>query len=199
LTLIGIVVVAVLSTVFSMNVGLVSFAVSVVLLLIGAANEGEALKKIPWNTLIMITGVGMLISVVTELGGIVLLSDIISKLMGAKTASAIITVLAGMMSWVSSASGVVMPTLIPTVPGLVASVSGASAVDLVVGICIGANAAAFSPLSSCGALMLAAYSTSNVATTEGRNKMFTRLFVFSSACILVSALIALTGFFGLFS
>ena len=197
-TLIGIILVAVLSTVFSMNVGLVSFAVSVVLILMGAANEGEALKKIPWNTLIMITGVGMLISVVTELGGIDLLSDIISKLMGAKTASAIITVLAGVMSWVSSASGVVMPTLIPTVPDLVASVQNANPVDLVVGICIGANAAAFSPLSSCGALMLAAYSTSKVATPEGRNKMFNRLFLFSTACIVISALIALTGFFKIF-
>ena len=198
-TLIGILLVAVLSTAFSMNVGLVSFAVSVALLLIGAANEGEALKKIPWNTLIMITGVGMLISVVTELGGIDLLSDLISKLMGAKTASAIITVLAGVMSLVSSASGVVMPTLIPTVPDLVLAVENVSAVDLVVGICIGANAAAFSPLSSCGALMLAAYSTSKVATPEGRNKMFNRLFFFSAACMGVSAIIALTGFFGLFA
>lgn len=198
-TLIGIILVAVLSTAFSMNVGLVSFAVSVVLILIGAANEGEALKKIPWNTLIMITGVGMLISVVTELGGIDLLSDIISKLMGAKTAASIITVLAGVMSWVSSASGVVMPTLIPTVPDLVATVQNANPVDLVVGICIGANAAAFSPLSSCGALMLAAYSTSKVATPEGRNKMFNRLFLFSTACIVISALIALTGFFKLFA
>lgn len=194
-TLIGIILVAVLSTVFSMNVGLVSFAVSVVLLIIGAADEGEALKKIPWSTLVMITGVGMLISVVTELGGIKLLSDLIAKLMGKYTASAIITITAGVMSWVSSASGVVMPTLIPTVPGIVEAVGNVNPVELVVGICIGANAAAFSPLSSCGALMLAAYSTSKVATNEGRNKMFNRLFCFSAACIGVAAIVALLGLF----
>jgi len=118
---------------------------------------------------------------------------LISALMGPKTASAIITVLAGVMSWVSSASGVVMPTLIPTVPALVESISGVGAAELVAGISIGANAAAFSPLSSCGALMLAAYSSSEVATTEGRNKMFTQLFFFSTACIVVSALLALVG------
>lgn len=166
------------------------------LTIFGFANEGEALKKIPWNTLLMITGVGMLISLVTELGGIELLSDGLALLMGEKTAAAILTVLAGVMSWFSSASGVVMPTLIPTVPSLVESLSGASATAMVTGICIGANVAAFSPLSSCGGLMLAAYSSSKAATSEGRNKMFARLFFFSAACIGVSAEFALIGCFG---
>lgn len=197
-TLLGIVAVAVLSTVFSINIGLISFAVSVVLLICGFADEGAAIKAIPWNTLLMITGVGVLISLVTDLGGIDLLSDLLSKLMGKWTAAAIITILAGVMSWVSSASGVVMPTLIPTVPALVEALPGVSPIALVVGVCIGANAAAFSPLSSCGGLMLAAYSGSSVATTEGRNKMFARLFFFSSACIGVSAIFALCGCFGIF-
>ncbi len=197
-TLLGIVAVAVLSTVFSINIGLISFAVSVVLLISGFADEGAAIKAIPWNTLLMITGVGVLISLVTDLGGIDLLSDLLSKLMGKWTAAAIITILAGVMSWVSSASGVVMPTLIPTVPALVEALPGVSPIALVVGVCIGANAAAFSPLSSCGGLMLAAYSGSSVATTEGRNKMFARLFFFSSACIGVSAIFALCGCFGIF-
>ena len=197
-TLLGIVAVAVLSTVFSINIGLISFAVSVVLLIFGFADEGAAIKAIPWNTLLMITGVGVLISLVTDLGGIDLLSDLLSKLMGKWTAAAIITILAGVMSWVSSASGVVMPTLIPTVPALVEALPGVSPIALVVGVCIGANAAAFSPLSSCGGLMLAAYSGSSVATTEGRNKMFARLFFFSSACIGVSAIFALCGCFGIF-
>ena len=178
-TIIGIVLVAVISTVFSVNVGLISFVVAVILSICGFADEGKAMQKISWNTLIMITGVGILISLVTKLGGIDLLSDGISLLMGEKTASAIITVLAGVMSWVSSASGVVMPTLIPTVPELVMTVGNIDPIAMVTGICIGANVAAFSPLSSCGGLMLAAYSTSKVATAEGRNKMFGQLFLFS--------------------
>ena len=197
-TLLGIVVVAVLSTIFNINIGLISFAVAVVILILGFADESAAVKAIPWNTLLMITGVGMLISLVTELGGIDLLADGLKLLMGNKTAAAIITVLAGVMSWVSSASGVVMPTLIPTVPGIVADLPEVSPVALVIGICIGANAAAFSPLSSCGGLMLSAYSGSKIATTEGRNKMFARLFFFSSACIGISAIFALVGCFNIF-
>lgn len=197
-TIIGIVLVAVISTIFSVNVGLISFVVAVILTICGFANEKNAMQKISWNTLIMITGVGILISLVTKLGGIDLLSDGISLLMGEQTASAIITVLAGVMSWVSSASGVVMPTLIPTVPDLVATVGNVNPIALVTGICVGANVAAFSPLSSCGGLMLAAYSTSKIATPEGRNKTFAQLFIFSAICIAVTAVLALIGCFNIF-
>ena len=197
-TLIGLVLVAVLATVFSINIGLISFAIAVLLLLAGFADEGEAVKRVPWNTLLMITGVGILISLVTELGGIDLVSNAISKLMGERTAAAIVTVLAGVMSWVSSASGVVMPFWIPQVPDFMATLPGVNPIALVTGICIGANAAAFSPLSSCGALMLSAYSTSEVATQQGRDKMFRHLFFFSAACIGVSAIFALLGCFNWF-
>ena len=196
-TVIGIILTAAVSTILDIKIGLVAFVVALILSICGFADEGAALKKIPWNTLLMITGVGMLISLVTELGGIDLLSDGLALLMGKHTAAAIITILAGVMSWVSSASGVVMPTLIPTTPTLAAEL-GINPIALIVGICIGANAAAFSPLSSCGGLMLAAYSGSEISTTEGRNKMFARLFFFSSACIGVAALFALVGCFGWF-
>ena len=194
-TLSGIVIVAVLSTVFNVNVGLAAFAVSVVLTMIGAADEQAALSKLPWNTLIMITGVGVLISLVTELGGIDLLSNMLSVFMGPKTASAVMALLGGVMSWVSSASGVVMPTLIPTVPNLVETLPGTNALEIVVGLCIGAHAAAVSPLSSCGAMMLAAYSTSSNVDAKGRNKMFAQLFYLSAAGVAFSALLALLGLY----
>lgn len=194
-TLLGIVIVAVLSTVFNVNVGLAAFAVSVVLTMIGAADEQAALSKLPWNTLIMITGVGVLISLVTELGGIDLLSDMLSMLMSGKTASAVMALLGGVMSWVSSASGVVMPTLIPTVPNLVETLPGTNALEIVVGLCIGAHAAAVSPLSSCGAMMLAAYSTSSNVDAKARNKMFAQLFYLSAAGVAFSALLALLGLY----
>ena len=195
MTLGGIVVVAVLATVFSINVGLASFAVAVVLTVFKAADEGAAMKRVPWNTLIMIAGVGILISLVTELGGIDLLSKALSSLMGPKTASAIMTVLAGVMSWVSSASGVVMPTLIPTVPGIAATMQGANVMEIVVGLCIGAHLAALSPLSSCGGLMLSAYSSSEGVTAKDRNRVFAQLFAMSAAGVAFGGLLALLGLY----
>ena len=192
-TLAGIVVVAVVSSVFNINVGLISFAVAVVLTLFKVADEGAALKKVPWNTLVMITGVGILISLVTKLGGIDLLSDGLSKLSTAKTVAPVMALLSGVMSWVSSASGVVMPTLIPTIPDMVTALPGANALTLVNCISIGANMAAMSPLSSCGALMLAAYSSSGNPSAKDRNKMFLQLFILSACGVALGGLLALVG------
>lgn len=195
MTLAGILVVAVVSSVFKINVGLVSFAVAVILTLFKAADESAALKKVPWSTLVMITGVGILISLVTELGGIDLLSATLSKLSTTKTVAMIMSLLSGVMSWVSSASGVVMPTLIPTVPDLVQSVPQANAVELVNSISIGANMAAISPLSSCGALMLAAYTSSTSVSLKDRNKMFLQLFALSAGGVALAGICALAGMY----
>ncbi len=194
-TLAGIVIVAVVSTVFGINVGLISFAVSVVLTLLKAADEGAALKRVPWSTLIMITGVGILISLVTELGGIALLSKWLQALASPKTAAAIMGVLAGVMSWFSSASGVVMPTLFPAGAEMAANMPGLDAMSVVVAVGIGAHMAAMSPVSSCGGLTLAAYSSSGDVTAENRNKMFLQLFLLSASGVLFCGVLALLGLY----
>lgn len=194
-TLAGIVATALLTVLLDINVGLVGISVSVLLTVIGAAEEGAALKKVPWGTLIMIAGVGMLISLVTKLGGIDLLTRWLSALMNSVTASPIMCVLAGVMSWFSSASGVVMPTLIPTVPGLVENLSGVTALGLTVSLCIGAHLAALSPLSSCGGLMLAAYSSGENVTAQERNKVFMQLFAISACGVLFASMLALLGLY----
>lgn len=185
-TLLGIVAVAVMAF-LGINVGLAAICVAVLLTVFRCADEGAALKKISWGTLLMITGVGILISLVTELGGITLLRTGLEKIIGANTASAIMCFLAGVMSWFSSASGVVMPTLIPTVPGMVAG----SELIITVGVCIGAHMAALSPLSSCGGLMLAAYSSSGEVTAKDRNKTFLQLFGMSAGGLAFATVLAL--------
>lgn len=194
-TLAGILLTAVLSVVLNINVGLVAIAVSVILTIMRVANEGTVLKKIPWSTLIMITGVGMLITVVTKLGGIDLLKTGLSALMNNITASPLMGILAGVMSWFSSASGVVMPTLIPTTPDLAANLSNVSALGMSISICVGAHLAALSPLSSCGGLMLAAYTSGANADAQNRNKVFISLFVISACGVLFAGLLALLGLY----
>ena len=180
------------------NVGLAAICMAVILTAIGAADETKAIKSVPWGTLIMIGGMGILISLVFDLGGIELLSGLLQKMMNSVTATPIYTVLSGVMSWFSSASGVVMPTLIPTVPDIVTNIPGADAVALVIAIAIGSNLAVYSPLSSCGGLMLAAYTASGI-TAEERNKTFIQLFAISAGAVLFGGLLGLTGMYGLFS
>ncbi|MBR4087655.1 MAG: hypothetical protein IKK30_07375 [Clostridia bacterium] len=189
-TLGGIAAVAVMAF-LGINVGLAAISVAVILTIFRCADEVAALKKVSWGTLLMITGVGILISLVTELGGIDLLCTGLQKLVGPATATSIMCLLGGVMSWFSSASGVVMPTLIPTVPALTASMAAGSDVIVTVAICIGAHFAAMSPLSSCGGLMLAAYSSSGETTAKDRNRTFLQLFGISAGGLGLATVLAL--------
>ena len=47
------------------NVGLVSFLVAAVLSALGVADESEALKKVPWGTLVLVGGVSVLINLIS--------------------------------------------------------------------------------------------------------------------------------------
>ncbi len=189
-TLGGIAAVAVMAF-LGINVGLAAISVAVILTIFRCADEVAALKKVSWGTLLMITGVGILISLVTELGGIDLLCTGLQKLVGPATATSIMCLLGGVMSWFSSASGVVMPTLIPTVPALTASMAAGSDVIVTVAICIGAHFAAMSPLSSCGGLMLAAYSSSGEISAKERNRTFLQLFAVSAGGLGLATVLAL--------
>ena len=72
-TLIGFVVMILVCAIFKRNVGLVSLSVAVVLLLVNAADERPP-SKCPWSTLLMVCGVGTLMSVVSTVGGVELMS-----------------------------------------------------------------------------------------------------------------------------
>ena len=115
LTLAGFVVMIVASAFFKRNVGLISFAVAVVLLLANVADEKVVIKGVPWSTLLMVTGIGMLMNIVSDVGGVDLMSNGLASIMTPKTAVAIQGLSAGILSWFSSAIGVVWPTMVPTV------------------------------------------------------------------------------------
>lgn len=100
----------------------------------------------------------MLIKVVGTVGGIQLLANKLAAVMSSNTASYMLSVTAALMSSVSSASGVVMPSLIPTIPALMQEITGAHFIPMLIGIVFGAHAVTLSPMSTLGALCLASSS-----------------------------------------
>ena len=115
LTLVAFLVVIVACAFWGRNVGLIAFAAGIVLILFREVDEQATLKGISWSTLLLVTGMGMLMEIVMEAGGVELLSSGLANVMNSHTAIAIQGLTAGIMSWFSSAIGVVWPTLIPTV------------------------------------------------------------------------------------
>lgn len=165
--------------IFKVNVGLASFTAAMALSFFRVSDEGEALKRIPWGTLLLICGVGVLMNVIIVLGGIHLLSVSLASIMNAATATAILGVTAGVMSWFSSTSGVVMPTLIPTVPHIIHQMSiSVNPVEWVTAISMVSNTAGISPLSTGGALALAAYSSEAGAAAGEMDRLFVKCSVF---------------------
>lgn len=184
---------------FRYDVGLVCFTLSLVLMLLGTVNEKGALKLVPWSVLILICGVNVLMSVTKTLGGIDLLADLLAKLMNRTTASPIMSLTAGMMSWFSSANGVVFPTLIPTAPAIAANVGGGvTAADLIMAIVGAATVAGISPMSTGGSLILASYTQGKEVSDKEQSKIFARLFVTSLGCVAVIMVFGLVGGFKLF-
>lgn len=195
-TIIVIIIVVVCCIGFKLDTGLFAFLAASVLILTGCADEKKAIKGIPWGTLVFICGVGALVNVINKLGGIKLVSDYLSTLMSANSAVAIMSATSGILSWVSSTTGVVMPALLPIADN-VAHTFGVSYVELMSAIIATSFAAAISPLSTGGAIIMSSYSASKETTTEEMNNMFKTLFLLSVANVLINVLLSWLGVFNL--
>lgn len=195
ITLVGIGVMVLLVLLFKFNVGLVSFAVAAVLSFLRVSDESKALKQIPWGTLLLITGVGVLMQLIIDLGGIKMLAAALISVMSDKTATAIMGITSGIMSWFSSTSGVVMPTLIPTIPHIVSEFPTVSSLELATAITMISNTAGISPLSTGGALALAAYSSAANASQTEQQELFVKMFAISAVGVLVLSALS---YFGLY-
>ncbi|MGC8140949.1 SLC13 family permease, partial [Salmonella enterica] len=80
----------------------------------------------------------------------------LSSIMNKTTATPIMGISAGLMSLVSSALGVVYPTMMPMTVDIANSVGGVNPVALMAAVGVGGSLAGISPLSTGGALVLAA-------------------------------------------
>lgn len=166
----------------SIDVGLIAIVFTVIGLFLKIGSEKDIIKNVPWGTIIMICGVGMLISVAIKAGTVQMIASFVSSAIPAPLVPIVMSIIGGFMSFFSSTMGVVTPALFPLVPGL-ESASGIDSVVLFSAIVIGAQATAISPFSSGGSLMLSAVGD------EDREKMFSALMFKGAPICLLSAII----------
>lgn len=198
LSILGLVVLAVGALFFSWNVGFTGFLVGSILIVLGCADEKKAISAIPWNVILMVLGVGILMNVITISGGIDIMVAALEKVMNKTIATMVMGVVAGIMSFFSSGLGVVFPTLIPTAAGLSGGL-GVSAIELVSVIVIGGTVAGFTPVSTTGALIMAGVSQQKDAEEKfPQNRMFIELFSVSFIALGVLAIVAFSGVYNLF-
>jgi di/tricarboxylate transporter len=151
--------------------------------LIGAANEKEAIKKMPWSVILMVCGVTVLIGVLAAQRGIDLFTDLLATIATPGTVTFMIALVTGAVSVYSSTSGVVLPAFLPTVPGL-AQRLGVDPLPIAASMYVGGHLVDLSPLSTIGALCIAA-----LPNEADAKKLFNQLLWWGLSMMVVGAVI----------
>jgi di/tricarboxylate transporter len=173
-----------------MDIALIAIVFSIFALLMKLGDEKKIIANVPWPTMIMICGVGMLISIAIKAGTIQLLANFISGNIPVLFVPVALCLVGGFMSFFASTLGVVAPALFPIIPAVALS-TGLNPAILFTAVIIGAQATSISPFSSGGSMILSA------EKEEHKDELFNKLLfrgapltlIFSTIfCMLLSTL-----------
>ncbi|MCI1633219.1 MAG: SLC13 family permease [Liquorilactobacillus nagelii] len=169
----------------SINVGLVAILFALISFLLNLSTEKEVLSKIPWGTLLMISGMGMLVNVAINAGTIKILSGWMNHVPSILIPLALCLLASLFNSFGGSFIGVVAPALFPVVASIAHS-TGINPILLYTCVAIGGLATGISPFSSGGAMVL------GFVKEDFRDEMYKREFyVGLPLCITVAAVTSL--------
>jgi len=167
------------------NIGLAAFTGAVLLALLRGADDGEAIKRMPWGTIIMVCGVTVLIGLLEKTGGMQIFTNLLSSISTQATVVPVLAVIIGIVSAYSSTSGVVLPAFLPTVPGLVESLGGGvDALGIASTMNIAGHLVDVSPLSTIGALCIA-----SVPAGDMSRKLFNQMLAWGMSMTVAGAVI----------
>lgn len=167
------------------DIAFLAITFSLISLIMKLADEKKVIALVPWGTLIMICGVGMLIALGVKLGIITTLSEWLANNVPVWVIPVLLCLISAIMSVFSSTLGVVAPTLFPIVPAL-ALTSGLNPLVLFICIVVGAQSTAISPFSSGGSLIMA-----SAPADIDKTKFFNQLLFKAIPVGVIAALIAI--------
>ena len=167
-----------------LNLGLSAFAAVALLLALRTVEDAGAIRRMPWGVIVMVCGVTVLIALLEATGGRDLFAAALAGLSSPGTVNGAIALVTGAISTYSSTSGVVLPAFLPTVPGIVERLGGGDPLAVALSVNVGSALVDVSPLSTLGALCLAA-----LPDEESAPKLFRQLLMWGIAMTLVGALL----------
>jgi di/tricarboxylate transporter len=168
---------------FKIHPGLSAFAAAALLIGAGALEDAVAFKTIPWSVIVTVCGVSVLIGVLEKTGGMDLFTTLLARVATPATANGAMAFFTGLISTYSSTSGVVYPAFLPAVPGFVAKLGGGDVLQVALSINVGAALVDVSPLSTIGALAIAARPDG-----EDERMLFRRMLLWGLSMTVVGAL-----------
>lgn len=174
------------------DIQMLSIIGAVICALLKLGSEREILARyVPWNTIVMVCGICMLLGVTGKTGIFDAISSQIDAGMHGFLISCIFVLIAGFMSFFTGALTVVTPMFLPVALSISAA-AGLSPSALASAVVIGATITAISPFSSGGSFIL-----SCMRDEKLQAQMFNKQIILTFLLWLVPIILSGSGFFGL--
>ena len=182
LTTAGIAILVIAVVGFSIEVGMAAIIIAAALILLRTVTESDAIKRMPWGVILMVTGVTVLITMMRETQGLDLITSGIANISTPATINPIVAFGAGLISVYSSTSGVVLPAFLPMVPSLAEQLGGVDPLNIAWSMAVSASLVDLSSLSTVGALYMA-----SAAEGTDLRRLFNALLIWGLAMSVVGA------------
>lgn len=159
--------------------------VAVAMFMFNLSQEEKVIHTIPWSTILMVCGIAVLIGLMEKTGGLDLATNFIASVTSSTYVSGALAFISGLVSAYSSSSGVVLPAFLPLIPGLALKMNISDIVPMIIAVAVGSHMVDVSPLSTLGALSIAAVEEKTV-----RDRMFKYLMIWGMTMSVVAGVLA---------
>jgi Na+/H+ antiporter NhaD/arsenite permease-like protein len=171
------------------DIGFGAFLIGALLSLFKVVDEGKAIKAMPWATILMVTGVTVLVNLMSNVGGMDLFAKLIAKMSTPGTVTLVAGFWSGLVSAYASTTGVILPAFLPMASPLLKELGGGNLLALVSSIIVCGFVVDLSPLSTTGAVFIA-----NTHPSHDKNKLFRNMLIWGFSMAVVGAIVSWLAF-----
>jgi Na+/H+ antiporter NhaD/arsenite permease-like protein len=177
LTLVGLVALLVLTTVFGIDVGVASIVIALVLIVVNVGVQKPAVESMPWSAIILVTGIVTYVGMLEAIGALDELQSGIAGLGNGSVAALVTGYVVALVSAFASTTGtlgVISPLVTP-----IALDPLLAPIGVITAISISSSVVDVSPMSTSGALLMAS------AQPKDERLFFRALLLWAIAMIVV--------------
>jgi Na+/H+ antiporter NhaD/arsenite permease-like protein len=177
LTLVGLVALLVLTTVFGIDVGVASIVIALVLIVVNAGVQKPAVESMPWSAIILVTGIVTYVGMLEAIGALDELQSGIAELGNGSVAALVTGYVVALVSAFASTTGtlgVISPLVTP-----IAVDPLLTPIGVITALSISSSVVDVSPMSTSGALLMAS------AQPKDERLFFRALLLWAIAMIVV--------------
>jgi di/tricarboxylate transporter len=172
--------------IFRAPIGPAAIVAAALLIAFRFASAKDAIRRMPWKTILLVVCISTVVAMLDRAGGLRWFQDLVTRVSTPKTVHGVMAALTGLISAYSSTSGVVLPAFLPMVPGLALRFPGVNPLELSISVIIGSSLVDVSPLSTLGALCIAA-----APPNEDTKVLYRNLFLWGLTMVPVGATLCL--------